>query len=81
LNLKPWEFEELQPHEFYELLDGYDWRKRENDNNQAYFTHWIVNSFGGKVSPADILKPLRENPAEKKRTTAEELKEKFKHVL
>jgi len=71
----------MQPHEFLELLDGYEWRKRERENIQAYFTHWIVNAVGGKVSPIDILKPLRENPEKKKRTTADELKEKFKEVL
>jgi hypothetical protein len=33
------------------------------------------------ISPADLLKPLRDQPEEKKRTTVAELMEKFKGVL
>ncbi|MEN6567201.1 MAG: hypothetical protein ABFC57_12975 [Veillonellales bacterium] len=81
LELKPWEFEELQPHELLELWDGYIEREHHREDSEAYFTHWTANAFGGKVTPADILKPLRETPKQKKRTTVEALQEKFKGLL
>jgi hypothetical protein len=83
--LKPWEFEQLQPHEFLTMLDGQGWRNRDKENMFAYFTCHLMNLEGKvlkePISPADLLKPLRDQPEEKKRTTVAELMEKFKGVL
>lgn len=61
LNLKPYEFEEMQIREFNAMVQGHLRRKRKQDEMQAYFTYWqLLPQLGSKTSitPADILAPL-----------------------
>ena len=68
LNLDPRTFEELQPHEFYSLIEGYIWRKHERQNETAYFVAEILNMSGRmaqkRIKAEDLVKPLQ---AEKKK--------------
>ena len=77
----PWDFDRLQPHEFIDMWDGYNWRKENSENTWAYFTTHVM-SMHGKVSMTDLLKPLRE-PVKKNSKTDNEayLKERFKKIL
>lgn len=81
LNLKPREFEELQPHEFYKLMDGYKWRKQEQEALFAYFVLPIVNSQGTLKHPIEmkhLLDPLQPDQKRlKKQQDAEYLKKVF----
>ena len=82
LDLKPWEFGRLQPHEFDALLEGYRWRKESNEDMMAYFTSWLMNiHLKEPIGPAELLKPLREQHEEKKQADEEYLLEAFKGVL
>lgn len=82
LDLRPRNFERLQPHEFYALLEGYNWRKKDKENLFAYFASWIINTqLKEPIGPDILLKPLRENPEEKKRTDEEYMKERFNKIL
>ncbi len=88
MELKPWEFGLLQPHEFFDLLKGSKWRQEIKEDTFAYFTCHIMNMMGkylkDPISPIVLLKPLRENPEEikeKKKSDEEFLKEEFKMML
>lgn len=82
MELKPWEFEQLQPHEFIALLKGYDWRKTDQENTFAFFTAYLMNiHLKDRVSPADLLEPIRGIQANKRKDDIAYLQEKFKHVL
>ena len=63
LNLKPWEFERLQPHEFNDMADGYVWRQEQQENVLAYFTCQLLNVSGKSlkkpITPLKLLEPLR----------------------
>lgn len=61
LNLKPYEFEEMQIREFNAMVQGRLRRKRERDETNAYFTYWQMKPHLGEnssLTPADILAPL-----------------------
>lgn len=69
LALKPWEFERLQPHEYYALYDGYEYRQRrrrvEIENEifvYSYFVAHLLNISGKylkkNISPKELCKPL-----------------------
>lgn len=69
LALKPWEFERLQPHEYYALCDGYEYRqsrrRTEIENEifvRAYFVAHLLNISGKylkkNISPKELYKPL-----------------------
>jgi len=81
LQLKPREFEKLQPHEFYKLLDGYKWRKYELESLAAYFVAPIINSQGTlkhPVSMKDLIDPLQpDRKRAEKQSEAEYLKQVF----
>lgn len=81
MELKPREFEELQPQEFYKLIDGYEWRKQEFEALAAYFVLPIINSQGTLkhlIEMKDLLDPLHpEKKRESKQLDAEYLKEVF----
>lgn len=71
LALRPREFEELQPHEFYLLLEGYRWRQEQEENKTAYFTAASMSVHTKRpVSPKDLIKPLRQT--KKPRNKAED---------
>ncbi len=82
LNLTPWEFEGLQPHEFYALYDGYKWRRDRDESMTAYFVCQLMNISGKslkrRLTPKELLKPLRQ-PVKKQDRKADEdyLKQQF----
>lgn len=43
LNLTPEQFEQLQPHEFELLVEGYDWRENHNGEIMAYFVSKLMS--------------------------------------
>jgi len=56
----PWDFNELQVHEFNDLWDGYIWRKEQEENQLAYFTAAMMSVHTARpVSPKDLIDPLR----------------------
>lgn len=82
--MKPWELDELQPYEFYDLLDGYYWRMERQESLAAYFVCQLLNVSGRTLKKAvgvkDLLKPLRQ-PARDKKKDKQYLKEVFKNSL
>lgn len=73
LNLLPRDFEEMQPHEFEKLLDGYKKRKREREFEQAYFTTWVLNAQLTKpITAQQILEPLWKVEENEKQTEDDE---------
>ena len=86
LALKPWEFSELQPQEFLAMLQGYTWRKEQQEDLLAYFTAGIMNLFGKSlvqlITPAELVAPIRQNETSEERTRDEVyLRETFKELL
>ena len=77
LNLKPREFEELQPCEFEQLLEGYKWRQENTENLMAYFTACQMSVHTKHpVSPMALLKPLRpKQVSENRKSDVEYFKE------
>lgn len=77
----PWQFEQLQPHEFYLLLDGYKWRQEQQENMQAY---WVANVMAPHlkkaVTPKELLKPFRREKQKQKSNNAQYLREQFKDI-
>jgi len=79
LNLRPWEFNRLQPHEFYKILDGYKWRMDERNAIISYFVTPLINSQGTMkkaVTMKDLLSPLQ-NKKEEKQQEKEYLRQIF----
>lgn len=85
LQLNPRSFEELQPHEFYKLIEGYIWRKKEAENKTAYFLAHLINAQGTlkkPVTPKDLLAPLRPDEIrDKRKEDAEYLRKLFPNDL
>lgn len=86
LELKPCEFEQLQPHEFQQLFEGFKWRQENNENILAYFTCHLMNISGRSlkksISPNEMLKPLRGKSSNNSSADDEAaLLEEFAHVL
>jgi hypothetical protein len=82
LDLTPWEFEQLQPGEFLQLWDGYIWRQEQQEDMLAYFVSCLMNVSGKslkrRITPKELLKPLREPKKPRDRKADEEyLKDKF----
>jgi len=86
LNLKPQEFEQLQPCEFMQLWDGYVWRKEHNEDIAAFFVCHLMNLEGKilkrNITPKELLKPLRrEKVLQERKVELEKLKETFENRL
>lgn len=69
-----------------ELWDGYKWRQEEEENRCAYFVSHLINIEGKSVkkpvTPADILKPLRQNEVKQNKSEdAKYLQQLFKNRL
>ena len=83
LCLKPREFEELQPGEFYKLSEGYEIRHDAEVTAHAYFVSNLMNLFGKSLKqnmPVDRLaKPLRlrETDSSSRDEDEQYLREKF----
>ena len=63
LNLLPREFEKLQPTEFNQLLEGYNWRAKRKEEFAAYFVSCLMNiegkSLKHNIGAKHLLEPLR----------------------
>jgi hypothetical protein len=85
LELKPWDFGRLQPHEFIMLLEGYAWRCAQQENLFAYFVCQLMNIEGkylsSPISVADLLEPIRGERKQKRSADEDYLLEQFKHIL
>ena len=72
LTLKPKEFEELQPCEFYALIRGWKRREKARDYKKAYFISWLIAPHVKEAINAEkIAAPLWQSP-EKARQKVEE---------
>ena len=84
--MKPWEFERLQPDEFFGLWDGYRWRQEQQEDMTAYFVCQLMNISGKSlkraITPKELLSPIREPAKNQDRKRDEEyLKRQFRHAL
>ncbi len=87
LGLLPWEFGRLQPAEFILLLEGYTWRRTQQENLFAYFVCHLLNvegkSLTAPIGVADLLEPLRGEPKQAQKRDEDEayLLNEFKDIL
>lgn len=85
LQLSPREFDKLQPHEFYALLDGYSWRREDRLAETAYWVASLLNMEGKvakkQISPISLLKPFLPKEKHNVRDDAKYLKELFQERL
>ncbi|MDR3565586.1 MAG: hypothetical protein P4N59_29680 [Negativicutes bacterium] len=85
LELKPWDFGRLQPHEFIMLLEGYAWRCAQQESLFAYFVCHLMNVEGKclaqPIGVADLLEPVRGERKQKRNDDKDYLLEQFKHIL
>lgn len=74
--MMPSQLDDLQPHEFMKLWDGYKWRKENNENILAFFTCHLMNIEGKSlkqpITPSKILKQLRQPEVKKSKSKDEE---------
>lgn len=83
LCLKPREFEELQPGEFYKLSEGYEIRHDVEVTAYAYFVSNLMNLFGKSLKQNmtvdRLVKPLKINQSDVSSRSEDEqyLREKF----
>ncbi len=80
--MKPWEFEQLQPHEFMSMYEGYGWRREYQEDLLAYFVSNLMNIEGKclkrSILPSELLSPLRKHSEEKNKEDEEQyLRETF----
>ncbi|WP_028971998.1 hypothetical protein [Sporomusa ovata] len=81
LELMPWQFGRLQPYELMDLWDGYQWRRKNNDDTLAYYVCRLMNlQLKDPIQPAQISR-FNEDPEIKKKTEVEYLQERFKDAL
>jgi hypothetical protein len=85
LELKPWEFGRLQPQEFIFLLQGYAWRRTQQENMTAYFVCQLMNIEGKylttPITVTDLLEPIRGERKQRRNDDEEYLLEQFRHIL
>lgn len=83
--MMPGQFERLQPQEFEAILAGYKWRKEDDENLKAYFVCQIMNLMGKylkePITVTELLRPLREDPEQKRKDDEAYIKETFKEIL
>ena len=80
IGLKPKEFEQMQPGEFWLLLEANNRHQREQDYRSAYFLSFLIAPYlkkGSTISIEDIVDPLWEDPKELKKKKAEKRKKKI----
>ena len=93
MELRPAEFELLQPHEFEKLIAGWQFRhdaaearRKRTERVAAYFVAHLLNMSGkvvkGKISVTDLMEPLENKPAQNDKKADEEyLKQAFPKVF
>lgn len=72
----------MQPHEFYDMLKGYQWRQEQQENTLAFFVCHLMNISGKSLkwdmTPQELLKPLRRHQVKQNRAEDEAaLREQF----
>lgn len=73
LNLHPDAFAAMQPQEIMKMVDGYKDRLRREDERQAYFTAWQMNTMLKKpVSAQELLEPIYPDEIKKQRAARRE---------
>lgn len=80
LELKPWEFEQLQPYEFSLLVEGAIWRKEQLEDMIAYFVTPLINVHidpKKHIKPEALIKQLRGNSTGKTKEEQKYFKEAF----
>ena len=83
LNLKPWEFMNLSPMEYYKLAEGYELRTGIEDRRQAYFACLMTNvhiAGNRKLRVEDIMKQLHPMSAAKRKTEEKLFMEEFRQA-
>lgn len=79
--LKPSEFEDLQPGEFYTYLEGRRLALKKKDQRIAYYIVWLLSPYCKEPLSIDkILEPLYVTPEQKQAKLLkerEELKREF----
>ena len=83
LNLKPWEFMNLSPMEYYKLAEGYELRTEIEDRRQAYFACLMTNvhiAGNRKLRVEDIMKQLHPLSAAKRKTEEKLFMEEFRQA-
>lgn len=71
LNLKPGEFWPLTPGEFLELLDGYKWRKEQEDRRLVELA-WMTAYLHRVRKMPSLSRLLKNKKAEPKKLSQEE---------
>lgn len=83
LNLKPWEFRNLSPMEYYKLIEGYELRSEIEDRRQAYFTCVMTNvhiAGNKRLQVEDIMKQLHPMSVAKRKTEEKLFMEEFRQA-
>lgn len=77
LELKPWEFGRLTIDEFEKLVDGYAWRRKEQQQATAGFVAAIINTCTSRdlkrAVTVDMLLGSKVQPKEKTKTDMADL--------
>lgn len=78
IGLKPHEFEQMQPGEFWRLLEANVKRQQEQDYRTAYFLSYIIAPYlkdGKTLDIEDIVAPLWGKAEERKKQKQIEMKQ------
>lgn len=74
IGLKPFEFPQLTPLEFYKYLEADDERRRLQDYRAAYFISWLMSPhLKEPIEPHEIADPLWVTKEDKVRSAKEEM--------
>lgn len=76
LNLKPGEFWSLTPAEFGDLIEGYNWRKEQQDR-QLIEQAWLTAYFQRVKKLPSLSRILKNKAAEIKKLSKEERKREW----
>lgn len=83
LNLKPWEFRNLSPMEYYKLIEGYELRSEIEDRRKAYFTCIMTNvhiAGNKRLQVEDIMKQLHPMSVAKRKAEEKLFMEEFRQA-
>lgn len=59
IGIHPAEFEDMQPGEFYHMLEAFQERRKDEDFRRSYFTAMIMSPhLKEPVNPQDLFNPL-----------------------
>ena len=78
------EFEQLQPHEFEQRIEGYNWREENRASDTAYWMQCLTVNVRGKkpLTFKEMLKPFKRAQGTNNRAAdTAALREQFKDRL